>query len=116
MSCPHLGALVYILVLKLRVSKKNTNSVLRVYPWVNRSHVSECSLYKLYSGPVFSKSLRDRLSNNIHCHLCKASHLSTSSLHKNKSSKKVPMLQAHTQAHTHTHTHTYTHNGSFEKA
>ena len=21
--------------------------------WVNRSHVSECSLYKLYSGPVF---------------------------------------------------------------
>ena len=23
------------------------------YPWVNRSHVSECSLYKLYSGPVF---------------------------------------------------------------
>ena len=30
MSCPHLGALVYILVLKLHVS--NTNSVLRVYP------------------------------------------------------------------------------------
>ena len=52
MSCPHQGALVYILVLKLRVSKIPTQYCVYTH-WVNRSHVSECSLYKLYSGPVF---------------------------------------------------------------
>ena len=70
----HQGALVYILVLKLHVSKIPTQYCV----YTHGSHVSECSLYKLYSGPVFP----DRLSNNIHCHVCKASHLSTSSLHK----------------------------------
>ena len=54
-SYPYQGALECIASPEASslLRKLNTNSVLRVYPWVNISHVSECSLYKLYRAQSF---------------------------------------------------------------